>query len=289
MRVEEQTKRVQEMNEIVPRNVGTCDVKQAFLSRPIDDPNKFCSNPKWNASIEEEFDQLNNIAVLAANAETEDVNSAVDQDSERKKGASDESDEGSDMFNSDDEQTSEWSHGKPTNATDNVNWTTVSKSVSLLKSRRSECKTGRGQQRMWNELDMEFQCLDKGNERKLVTVNNQEGKFGKEEIDLEVEDKNGLNLFKRQVDGIRYPMELSLSNNARPLTEQGLELLKRSDIWIGDTGATMHSSFCSAHGINKRATTLSTTGVSGDSIKSLPQMDLNCIAINKDGNAVGPV
>ena len=27
MRVEEQTKRVQEMNEIGPRNVGTCDVK----------------------------------------------------------------------------------------------------------------------------------------------------------------------------------------------------------------------------------------------------------------------
>ena len=51
----------------------------------------------------------------------------------------------------------------------------------------------------------------------------------------------------------------------------------------------MHSSFCGAHGLNKRATTLSTTGVSGGSIKPLLQMDLDYIAINKDGNAVGPV
>ena len=142
---------------------------------------------------------------------------------------------------------------------------------------------------MWNESDMAFQYWDEGNEAKSVTMNNQEGEFGIEEINLEAEDTNGLNLFKQQVDGIRYHMELSLSNNARPLTEQGLELLKRSDIWIGDTGATIHSSFCGAHGLNTRATTLSTTGVSGVSIKPLLQLDLNCIAINKDGNAVGPV
>ena len=51
----------------------------------------------------------------------------------------------------------------------------------------------------------------------------------------------------------------------------------------------MHSSFCGAHGLNKRAATLSMTGVSGGSIKSLLQMDLDCRVINKDGNAVGPV
>ena len=60
------------------------------------------------------------------------------------------------MFDSDGEQNSEWSHGKPINATDNVNQTTVSKSVSVLKSRRSEYKTGCGQSQMWNELDMEL-------------------------------------------------------------------------------------------------------------------------------------
>ena len=51
----------------------------------------------------------------------------------------------------------------------------------------------------------------------------------------------------------------------------------------------MHSSFCSTHGLNKRATTLSTSGVSGGSIKPSLQMDLDCIAINKDGNVVGLV
>ena len=101
--------------------------------------------------------------------------------------------------------------------------------------------------------------------------------------------ESGLNLFKRQVYDLCLRTELSLSNNARPLTEQGLALLKRSDIWIGDTGATMHSSFCGAHGLNKCATTLSSTGMSGGSIKPSLQMDLDCITINKDGNAVGPV
>ena len=60
------------------------------------------------------------------------------------------------MLDSDGGQNSEWSHGKPIYATDNVNWTTVSKSVSLLKSRRLECKTGFGQKRKWDESDMEF-------------------------------------------------------------------------------------------------------------------------------------
>ena len=136
---------------------------------------------------------------------------------------------------------------------------------------------------------MEFQCWNGEKKGKSVTVYNREGTFGIAEIDLEAEDKSGPNLFKRQVDGIRLQTELSLSNNARPLTEQGLALLKRSNIWIGDTGATMHSSFCGAHSLNIRVTTLSTTGVSGGSIKPLLQMDLDCIAIDKNGNAVGPV
>ena len=67
-------------------------------------------------------------------------------------------------------------------------------------------------------------------------MNNREGEFEIEEIDLEAEDNIGLYLFKRQVDCIHNHMKLSLSNNACPLSNQGLELLKRSNIWIGDTG-----------------------------------------------------
>ena len=51
---------------------------------------------------------------------TEDVYSAVEQDGKSKMGANNESNEGSDMFNSDGKRNSEWSYGKPINATDNI-------------------------------------------------------------------------------------------------------------------------------------------------------------------------
>ena len=114
-RVVEQSKRVQEIYEIGPRNVGTCDASRAFLSRPKYDPNRFSSNPNSNASIEEELDRLNNIGVLAANANTEDVYSTVEEDYSSNKGADNESDDESILFDSDGKQNSEWSQGKLTN------------------------------------------------------------------------------------------------------------------------------------------------------------------------------
>ena len=45
MLVVEQSKRVQEMNKLGPRNVGTFDANHASLSRPNNDPTRFCSNP----------------------------------------------------------------------------------------------------------------------------------------------------------------------------------------------------------------------------------------------------
>ena len=67
---------------------------------------------------------------------------------------------------------------------------------------------------------MEFQCWNGENEAKSVTVYNQEGTFGVVKINLEVEHKSGVNLFRRQVDRIRYQIELLLSNKNLPLTEQ---------------------------------------------------------------------
>ena len=73
------------------------------------------------------------------------------------------------------------------------------------------------------------------------------------------------------------------------MTNHGLELLKRNDMWIGNTGATMHSTFCGLYAINKRATTISTTNVSGSSIKPSLQMELECIAMDKNNKEAGPV
>ena len=103
----------------------------------------------------------------------------MEEDNESKKGAVNESNEEVDLFGSDGKQNSEWSHGKLTKfVTDNVNLTTVSKSASLHKSRRSECKTGFGQKRKWDESDIEFRCWNGEKEAKSVTVYNQEETFG---------------------------------------------------------------------------------------------------------------
>ena len=102
MRDVEQSKWVQEINEVGPGNAGTVDANQIFLSRPINDTNRFCSNPNWNKSvedrIEEELDRLDNIGVFAANADTEDVYSAVEENAESKKGAANESNEECNLF-----------------------------------------------------------------------------------------------------------------------------------------------------------------------------------------------
>ena len=112
MHVAEQTKWVQDMNEVGPKNVGTISASQAYLVRPINDPSKFCQIPNYKKSvedrIEEELDRLDNVGVFAANADAEDVYSAIEEDSESKKGADNESDK-ENMFGSDGKQDSEWS------------------------------------------------------------------------------------------------------------------------------------------------------------------------------------
>ena len=97
MRVVEQSKWVQGMNKVGPRNVGTVDVNLAYLVRPINDPSKFCQIPNNKKTteqrIEEELDLLSKRGVFAANADTEDVYSAVEKDGESKKVADNGSDE----------------------------------------------------------------------------------------------------------------------------------------------------------------------------------------------------
>ena len=74
-----------------------------------------------------------------------------------------------------------------------------------------------------------------------------------------------------------------------PLTNHGLELLKCNTIWIGDTGATIHSTLSALNVINKRVTTSSMNGMSVGSIKASLQMKLECIAVNKNDKEASPV
>ena len=110
MCVAEQTKWVQDMNEVGPKNVGTISASQAYLVRPINDPSKFFQIPNYKKSvedrIEEELDRFDNMGVFAANADTGDVYFTDDEDSDSKKGAGNESDE-ENMFDSDGEQGSD--------------------------------------------------------------------------------------------------------------------------------------------------------------------------------------
>jgi hypothetical protein len=51
----------------------------------------------------------------------------------------------------------------------------------------------------------------------------------------------------------------------------------------------MHSNLYGLHGINKPATSISMTSVSGGIIKPLLQVELDCIAVDKNVNGAGLV
>ena len=108
-------------------------------------------------------------------------------------------------------------------------------------------------------------------------------------IKMEADDERGLNRFKHKVDCYGHCFNLVLSINALHFTNHGLKLLKRNDIWTGNTGATMHCTFCGLHDINTRATKISTTCMSGGSIKPLLQMELGGISVDQNSNAAGLV
>jgi hypothetical protein len=83
-----------------------------------------------------------------------------------------------------------------------------------------------------------------------------------------------------------------------PKTEYGLEtknqvtsmdMLKRTDLWISDSGASNHVTFCDKGCRKKRIATGSTHGIVGNSV--LPKSDLGipCVHFDKDGAQVGEV
>ncbi len=83
-----------------------------------------------------------------------------------------------------------------------------------------------------------------------------------------------------------------------PKTEYGLgaknqvrsmDMLKRTDIWFADSGATNHVTFSDKGCRNKRFATGSTYRVVGNSVLPRCELDIPCVHFDKDGEQVGEV
>ena len=81
-----------------------------------------------------------------------------------------------------------------------------------------------------------------------------------------------------------------------PKTEYGLgaknrvtsmDMLKRTAIWIADSGASNHVTFSDKGCRNKRIATRSTHGIVGNSVLPKCELDIPCIHYDKDGNTSG--
>ena len=66
------------------------------------------------------------------------------------------------------------------------------------------------------------------------------------------------------------------------------DILKRNDIWIADSGATCHSTFCARGGRNGKAAIIASRGITGDEQFPSQVFDLeNCTILSKEGNSRG--
>ncbi len=69
----------------------------------------------------------------------------------------------------------------------------------------------------------------------------------------------------------------------------GVILLKRSDLWIADSGASNHVTFSDIGCRKKRIATGLTHGIVSESVLLKYELDLPCIHYDKDGTQVGEV
>jgi hypothetical protein len=65
-----------------------------------------------------------------------------------------------------------------------------------------------------------------------------------------------------------------------------MDMLKRIDIWIADSGVSNHVTFSDKGCKNKRFATESTHGIVGDSVLPKCQLDIHCVNFDKDGAQV---
>jgi hypothetical protein len=65
-----------------------------------------------------------------------------------------------------------------------------------------------------------------------------------------------------------------------------MDMLKRSDMWIDDSGASNHVTF-SNKGCRKKNATGLTPGIVGHSVLPKCKLDIPCVQFDKDGAQVG--
>ena len=63
-----------------------------------------------------------------------------------------------------------------------------------------------------------------------------------------------------------------------------MELLKSADIWIGDTGATNHTTFSKEGAKNVKESSISTHGITGEIIKPDKEVDIECDRYDQSDN-----
>ncbi len=68
-----------------------------------------------------------------------------------------------------------------------------------------------------------------------------------------------------------------------------MDMLKRIDIWIADSGASNHVIFSDNKCRNKRIATVSTHRIVGNSVQPKCELDIPCVHFDKDGAQVGEV
>ncbi len=68
-----------------------------------------------------------------------------------------------------------------------------------------------------------------------------------------------------------------------------VDMLKRSDMWIADSGASNHVTFSNKGCRNKRNATGLTHSIVGNSVLPKCELDIPCVYFDKDGASVGEV
>ena len=75
-----------------------------------------------------------------------------------------------------------------------------------------------------------------------------------------------------------------LFSNTDETSPPSMQLLRSPQVWVGDTGATTHSTFSKEASKNQREPTVTTTGITGGLIRPSIQMDIDCMHCDKHGN-----